>query len=535
MAMPLQLKEGAMCSAYAQRLSNLILMGLVLLFATACSRELNECSGASLNTDELNALKETLSPSGPRAFLIVPNPIEVTQTASVKATDASLESIMDPFQLPGLLSPSRLENAFLKIRIKTIKDDLTTLATPNSKDGYDYPVSDVHYSEVMAYYAISNMKRYVEALGFPVLQTRPLYVMVRGNDENTPKDQVNAYYLHNRNDTTLPREMILYGDTAYTPGVDRDVFWHEFGHLFNESVSGEVGIDLSGERGAMFSEGAALHECLADYLAESVSNRGGVGKWIARNFNNIQPGDPLRSAVRVEDDKNQFSDVSTFDSSLKVFDRYRMAEWCSRVLWDVRSQFVSESPEKGAFLSDRLIFSSLAFLKKDASIKEFREALSTADSEMYCGLHSKSIKNAFESRGFNESVGALGTPLQLSTQVSVLTQGEDQKVVKATTLAGSNAFFAVKISNPNSVTARNVRVILEALDNQLIPVSYLQSYGDLPAGNSILTATQNGLDPVYYAVNASIPKGVTAGKIKYRLRVLVENGPETTVNGEFGL
>lgn len=517
-----------------KKLDTLMKALLFVVLLTSCTRELNECNGPEMDVDSLASLRETIDTTGPRAYLVVPNPIDATKEVSIQATDSRLESIMDPFQLSSLLSPSRLENTFLKIRIKTIKDELSTLASPNTKDGgFDYPVNDVHYSEVMAYYALNNMKRYVEKLGFSVLQNRPLYVMVRGNDENTPKDEVNAYYLHSRKDTTQPRKMILYGDTSHTPGVDRDVYWHEFGHLFNESISGDIGIDLAGENGATFTEGSALHECLSDYLAESLSDRGYIGKWIGRNFSSVKPGDPLRSALKKEDDKNRFSEVANFDSSGKNLDRYRMAEWCSRVLWDIRTQFVNETSKRGAFLSDRLIFSAVGLLKKDTSIRQFKEALTTADNEMHCGLHSKSIKNAFDSRGFTEGT-ALNIPLQVNSS-AVAYAIEDEKLAKPKILAGNSAYFNLKITNPNSSLARNVRVTLEALDENLIPIVSTQGYGDLPAGTSILVSDKGGMDPFFASVSASIPSGSKATRIRYRLKVQMENGPTATTTGDFGL
>ncbi len=519
----------------AKRFDTLILGFILLVVSVRCSRELSDCDGADLNVDALNSLKATIGSSGPRAFLVVPNPIEATQSASVLATDSGLSRVTDPFQLGGLMTSTRLENEFLKVRIKSIQDEVSSLATPNTKDGsFSYPVSDVHYSEVMAYYAVSNVKRYVEALGFPVIQNRPLYVMVRGNDEDTAAGEVNAYYLHNRRNTSLPREMILYGDTAHTPGVDRDVYWHEFGHLFNESVSGDVGIDMAGESGAVYSEGAALHECLADHLAESVSNRGYIGRWVAQNFSSVKAGDPLRSALKSNDDKNSYQNVANFDATGKNLDRYRLAEWCSRVLWDIRTQFSKESPQRGAFLSDRLVFSAVSLLKKDASMKQFREALSKADGEMYCGLHSKSIKNAFESRGYNDAPTVLSNPLQLSAAVNVYSV-DGSNITKPTSLPGSTAFFTVKIVNPNSAVARNVRVQLEAVDENLVPIAYSQSYGDLPAGATILTTQANGLDPMVYGVNGGVPTNSKANRIKYRLKVVIDNGPTTTNTGDFGL
>lgn len=498
-----------------------------------CSTQLPECDGPALNTSELKSIKKTFFSSGPKAYLVVPNPIDATQIPTIQSSDTSLLQELDSFSLPGLLNSQKLENSFLKIRIQSQTDDPSILAKPNAKGDYQFPLTDVHYGETMAYHSLQSIQKYVEALGFSVVKSRPLFVYVRAKSDDGDSTSVNALYSHNYLNPSQPRLMRLYGDGQYAPSMDRDMYWHEFGHLFNESVNFESGIDYAGDSGAIFTEGSAIHECLADYLAESAGDKGNIGKWIARNFQEFQAGSPLRSAEPKNDDFNDFSRVSINDGTGQNPERYRMAEWCTRVLWDIRKRILTEDPEYGAIFADRLIFSGASLLQRDATVKQFKEAITTADKKLHCGLHSRSITSAFESRGFQSEPAQLGAPLTLqASPVGVNYSGSTSSLGNPT--PGNEVTFTLKLNNPNGEIARNVRVILESRHAHLIPTTYAQSYADLPPGASVTIGSGNlGVD---YSVFATIDKNAKVrSRLPYRIRVKPENGPETVVDGEIGL
>jgi hypothetical protein len=125
-------------------------------------------------------------------------------------------------------------------------------------------------------------------------------------------------------------------------------------------------------------------------------------------------------------------------------------------------------------------------------------------------------------RGFDEQAPALGDPLQVRAT---------PQVVKDQNGSGNLLTFAFSIANPTGETARNVRIFLESLDGKFTPTAYMQGFGDLAPGATIQVGTSNGLDlglSVYGSPNAS-------GAAKFRLRVKVENGPETIVEGQANL
>lgn len=492
----------------------------ILAAVTACGRRAG-CDGPSLNTSQLSSVREFgLQSAGPRGYLVVPNPIDATENIYASVNDSRVVNSTEDYSLPSLLTPQRLESAFIKTRIRSVNDAASMLATPNGTGEFRFNPSDIHYSETMAYRSLTAIQAYIETLGFQVVQSRPLYVMVQAEAGST----INAFYDHAYLNPASPRTIKLYGATQFAPGVDQDMYWHEFGHLFNESVTGESGMDYAGDLGAVWTEGAALHECLADYLAESVSDKSYIGKWVARNLPGYQPGEPLRSA---EDDwgRLDFRAIATADGKGTTPERYQVAEWCSRVLWDIRQSFVDDNPETGSMLSDRMIYSAASLLGRDSSLSEFKRALLSADSELHCGGHESVIQSAFESRGFFEAP-TLSRDLEINASSTVARSSVSQ-VGKVT--------FLFRIRNSNSVTARNVRVVLEPLDARLKASTYMQAFGDLAPGKTIGVGTSGGMS-TDFSVTGTVDAGVASGqRLRYRLRLLSEGGADVLFNAEVAL
>jgi len=511
----------------APRILTHFFLAALIALVSACGKK--GCDGPAINLAKLNALKEVgLQNSGPRAFLVLPNPIDATQIPTASISDSNTLKAGNIFNLDELLDGMHLENSFLKVRIRAITDSLSTLATPNSKGDFSFPPSDIRYSETMAYRSISAIQDYVEGLGFSVVKTRPLYVMVQ-TEGSTNKD-VNAYYDHAYLNPGTPRTIKLFGASQFAPGVDQDMYWHEFGHLFNESVTKERGMDYAGDNGAVWSEGSALHECLADYLSESVSDKPYIGKWIARNLSGFKPGDPLRSATNTGDRKSDFKKVSRADGTGATPERYEVAEWCTRVLWDIRKSFVDDNGEAGPILSDRMIYSAASLLQKDTSISQFQAALMQADEQLHCGGHRDAIKDAFEGRGFFKA-DALDKPLQIQAQ-PVTVKVSDSGITPVSAGPGVTVLFNVRIVNPSGKIARNVRLRLEPRDSRLVALTYQQSYGDMSAGQTLnigLSSSGLGGD---YSVVGQIPNSATSGSVAWVLRLMSENGKDVLYQGE---
>ncbi|MBY0369298.1 hypothetical protein K2X33_01345, partial [bacterium] len=159
------------------------------------------------------------------------------------------------------------------------------------------------------------------------------------------------------------------------------------------------------------------------------------------------------------------------------------------------------------------------------SIKAFREALLSADGDLHCGGHSAVIQSAFSSRGFYDAP-VLSKPLDFTAAVTV---------ARASASVAGTASFVYKIRNSNAVPARNVRVKIEPLDPRLHASTYMQAYGDLPAGRTISIGLSGGM-ATDFSVTGTIDAGVASGqRLRYRLRLMAEGAADVVYEGEVAL
>ncbi len=487
------------------------------------------CEGPALDFTSLQLLKKGAKLTGTanpgKAFIVLPNPIEATKNGLATADSQAVQNAISGFLISNLLSPTRLESEFVKIRQSTLTDDASLLAQSDSNGNFEFKVSDPHYWETMAYFSINSEMGYLEALGFKFVRSRPLFVMVKAKStkgNNSP----NAYYDHAYFSPNQPRTIRLFGEGEFAPGIDADMYRHETGHFFNESVSAEVGFDFAGDAGAYFTQGAAIHEAFADYAAMTIGEKPNVGKWVTRSIEGFSPGQPLRSAV----DTGRYliyQDIAYADPLGNSPERYKMAEWLTRILWALRDGFIKERGVRGAINADLLMYSSLSLLKRDSSLVDLRAAMIVADAKLYCGGHAEAIQNEFEKRGLTAAPPAVTEKISITTQPVGI--GSDGKPI-TTIQPGNQVAFAIQLRNTDRVTARNVRVKLESVDSKLIPAAYMQGYGDLAAGQSLNVG--NGGWPLDAAVTANVDSRAARGtQVKFRLRVLVENGPDQITEG----
>lgn len=199
-----------------------------------------------------------------------------------------------------------------------------------------------------------------------------------------------------------------------------------------------------------------------------------------------------------------------------------MAQWCTRVLWAVRDRYIKKDPELGAIKADRVVFSAVSMLKQDASMKNLRDALYESDQSLHCGQNVRAIQNSFLARGFVEEAA----PMTKTFEIQV------RPFLVGTSSSNAEVGFDLQLRNRDVVVARNVRVTLESLDSRVVPSTYMQGLGDIGPGKTIMVGS--GALSRDYAVYGSLAQSITSGsRVKYRIRVRAENGPDTVFQGEF--
>ena len=265
-------------------------------------------------------------------------------------------------------------------------------ATAFSASGdFLYEPDDPRFKEVMVYYHIDAVQRYLQSLGY--------------SDSNIPpngiRDRVTFasphWFSQDQSFYSVSDDALHFGDGGWPDALDPDIIVHEYGHALL--------YDLAPHWGG--GEMAAIGEGFGDYLAASLSAGSSVdpaciGEWDSRAGSTALAG-CLR---RVDGDGQAPSDVTG--------DAHSDGALWSRVLWDVQAAVGQKS-------ADELALESSFYLPPAATLVEAGQALLDADANLFEGQHHAAILQALQARG----LAPLSAPLALvaPTRGAFLTPG----------------------------------------------------------------------------------------------------------------
>ena len=171
----------------------------------------------------------------------------------LRVPDYKIDVLKQIFQtrLDEMPDPSVLKDIVFKMMI--LNNSRWSLVKPDAKGGFEFDEGSDKFSAVVAYFALSEMRKRFEKLGFRVVRT-PIPVKV--NDPQTPDNAFMVPVL------TQPEMHIGVGTGVDGGGLTKmivyciDVEWHE---LFHWLITIQTpGNDLDG------AEGASMHEGLSD-------------------------------------------------------------------------------------------------------------------------------------------------------------------------------------------------------------------------------------------------------------------------------
>jgi Zn-dependent metalloprotease len=250
---------------------------------------------------------------------------------------------------------------------------VNTTATRNCVrcPSYDFRFNRIHqgFEEVMAYYYIDSLQRYIQSLGFnenrPVMR-RPIRVNVHGTAED------NSYY-----NPSPGRKDITYGDGGVDDAEDADIIIHEYGHAVQDDIMPGFG---------QTHESGSIGEGFSDYLAASflakykkAARQVRFGEWDAKGIK--VPQTCLR---RLDADKHYPESI--------VHEVHADGEIWSACLWKIRKLF-------GRVKADTMILESHFYLTPYTTFKDAAEAIIMANENLYKGKKSKALKKIFQERG----------------------------------------------------------------------------------------------------------------------------------------
>jgi Zn-dependent metalloprotease len=297
-----------------------------------------------------------------RGRVFDPNPVvtlnDTTLTESKPLPDAAYREV----ELPELAASGFLDGPFV-----TTADTKRRVKVRNRQ--FLFKRAQKGFTEVMAYFQIDRMQRYIQSLGFADVNRRPIRVDVAGSTED------NSFY-------SPATKALAFGTGGVDDAEDAEIILHEYGHSVQDAQV--PGFGSSAEAGAM-------GEGFGDYLAASFFAdrkadrlRPCVGSWDATAYSDEDPPN-LR---RLDSTKHYPRDV--------VDEVHADGEIWSACLWKVREKL-------GGKPADKLVLSHHFLIQRDVSFKDAVQALILADRQLNGGANEAAIREIFIQRGILKS------------------------------------------------------------------------------------------------------------------------------------
>jgi len=233
-----------------------------------------------------------------------------------------------------------------------------------------YTRDDDRFEEVMAYYHIDSLQRYIQSLGFrndKGILSRSVKVNAHGGAED------NSYY-----DPSPGKKNITFGDGGVDDAEDAEIIVHEYGHALQDAILPGFG---------QGKEGRAMGEGFGDYLTGSFfysfkkgTRKAKIAEWDAKGY----AGGP-EECLRWLDSHKHYPDDMEGEEHLD-------GEIWSACLWKVRKVL-------GRRKADAVILESHFYLNQYSDFKDGAEAILMAEKNLYGGQRNKALTKIFKERG----------------------------------------------------------------------------------------------------------------------------------------
>jgi len=293
-----------------------------------------------------------------KGMVFDPNPVVTLNNTSLTDTKPVPDSAYAKVQLRGVAASGFLDGPY----VSTSK---TKKRVKSAKHTFLFKRDQAGFKEVMAYFHIDRMQRYIQSLGFKDVNRRAIPVNIAGQTDD------NSFY-------SPANKSLSFGTGGVDDAEDAEIILHEYGHSIQDAQI--PGFGASKEAGAM-------GEGFGDYLAGSFFNdnkpthlKNCVGSWDATSYSKDDP-----PCLRRLDSKKQYPK----DLDGEVHDD---GEIWSACLWQIRKAM-------GRKAADKLILSHHFLLQKNASFQDAAEALIQADQQLNGGKNGATIRGIFVRRG----------------------------------------------------------------------------------------------------------------------------------------
>ncbi len=288
-----------------------------------------------------------------------PNPVvalkDFTLMDQGDSADAIPEAAYTDVILPELDGNGFLDGPYVSTRLTENRANEPTLE-------FNYLRDDPRFEEVMVYYHVDAVGRYLKGLGFDFVDDWQLAANVHFGRTRA------AFY--DDSDGS-----INFGDAGVDIAEDAEVIIHEYGHAILDRQVPSI------NRG----EGGAIHEGFSDFLTASFFSAVSDGFSDSIVFEWAGSDDPEVATRPVNSNKHYPQDI--------VGAPHADGQIWSAALWEIFEAM-------GRDASIRLVVESHFFLSPDAELVDAASAIFVADQELNGGVNFDFILGIMENRGF---------------------------------------------------------------------------------------------------------------------------------------
>ncbi|MFS8084824.1 MAG: M36 family metallopeptidase [Acidobacteriota bacterium] len=287
-----------------------------------------------------------------------PNPVVTLNDTSLNDKSTLSNKAYAEVVLRGLKNGGFLDGPFVTTRT-------TRKRVKRTNHDFRFKRQDRAFKEVMVYFHIDRVQRYLQTLGFKNVLNRPIPVNIDGQRDD------NSHYSPSDRDLT-------FGTGGVDDAEDADIILHEYGHAIqDDQVPGFGATDEGGAMGEGFGDFWAA-SFFAD--AKPTEMKATVGNWDATAYS----GDEPPNLRRLDSNKKYPKDIAG-----EVHDD---GEIWSACLWELRNTL-------GRKTTERLVIAHHFLLSRDAGFEDGANALITADKNLNKGKNETAIRDVFVRRG----------------------------------------------------------------------------------------------------------------------------------------
>ena len=433
------------------------------------------------NTGEPLYRRNLLRSADGRGRVFNPNPVVALKDFALMDTDDSADAIPEEAYtdviLPELDGSGFLDGPYVSTRLTENRANEQTLE-------FNYLRDDPRFEEVMVYYHVDAVGRYLKGLGFDFADNWQIPANVHFGRTRA------AFYDDSEGS-------INFGDAGVDIAEDAEVIIHEYGHAILDRQVPNINR----------SEGGAIHEGFSDFLAASFFSAVSDGFSDSIVFEWAGSDDPEIATRPVNGNKRYPQDVTG--------EPHADGEIWSAALWEIFEAI-------GRDASIRLIVESHFFLSPDAEFVDGASAIFIADQELNGGVNFDFILGIMENRGFF-------TPPRLASDAF------EENDTAESAAAIELPFVSEALSIHTADNDDYYRFHLDEMMQVGLGIDFQPIYGELmltltgPNGIALVTfdtkdVTSLELVPGDYLVAVS---GVNGATNDYKLALIIDNHGDT--------